>query len=77
MELRTDGVRCRESAGTGPVVLKVVPVAGAAFLCIDMDQILGASLSHTHYWYEVGMLKISEYHKPIRTNTLSFGYRYF
>ena len=25
----TDGVHCRESAGTGPVVLKVVPVTGA------------------------------------------------
>ena len=23
-----------------------------------MDQIIFASLSHTHYWYEVGMLKI-------------------
>ena len=25
MQLRTDGVHCRESAGTGPVILKVVP----------------------------------------------------
>ena len=23
-----------------------------------MDQIIFASLSHTHYWYEVGMLKV-------------------
>ena len=23
-----------------------------------MDQIICASLSHTHYWYEVGMLKV-------------------
>ena len=30
-QLRTDGVHCRESAGTGPTVLKVVPVTGAAF----------------------------------------------
>ena len=30
-QLHTDGVRCRESADTGPVVLKVVPVTGAAF----------------------------------------------
>ena len=22
-----------------------------------MDQLIFASLSHTHYWYEVGMLK--------------------
>ena len=29
-QLRTDGVNCRESAGTGPVNLKVVPVTGAA-----------------------------------------------
>ncbi|CAN0019808.1 unnamed protein product, partial [Ascophyllum nodosum] len=31
-QLRSDGVHCRESAGTGPVVLKVVPVAGTAIL---------------------------------------------
>ena len=31
-QLRTDGIHCRESAGTGPVVLKVVPVTGAAIL---------------------------------------------
>ena len=30
-QLRTDGVHCREDAGTGPVVLKVAPVTGAAF----------------------------------------------
>ena len=29
--LRTDDVHCRESAGTGPVVLKVVPGTGAVF----------------------------------------------
>ena len=29
-QLRTDGVHCRESAGTVPVVLKVVPVTSAA-----------------------------------------------
>ena len=23
-----------------------------------MDQVIFASLSHTHYWYEVGMLKV-------------------
>ena len=28
--MRTDGVHCRESTGAGPVVLKVVPVIGAA-----------------------------------------------
>ena len=30
-QLHTGGVHCRESVGTGPVVLKVVPVTGAAF----------------------------------------------
>ena len=29
--MHTDGVHCREFAGTGPVTLKVVPVTGAAF----------------------------------------------
>ena len=37
-QLRTDGVHCRESVGTGPVVLKVVPVTGAAFAGLTMDQ---------------------------------------
>ena len=31
-QLRTDGVHWRDSTGTGPVALKVVPVTGAAFL---------------------------------------------
>ena len=26
---------------------------------ITMDQLIFASLSHTHYWYEVGMLQVS------------------
>ena len=26
-----------------------------------MDQLICASLSHTHYWYEVGMLKVPAY----------------
>ena len=30
-QMRTDGVQCRESAGTGPVVLKAVPGTGAAW----------------------------------------------
>ena len=25
---------------------------------ITMDQLIFASLSHTHYWYEVGILKV-------------------
>ena len=68
-QLRTDGVHSRESAGTGPdpVVLKVVPVTGAAFLHVIMDQLICASLSHTHYWYEVGML-IAILHKYTPTH---------
>ena len=27
---------------------------------VTMDQLIFASLSHTHYWYEVGMLKVFE-----------------
>ena len=56
-QLRTDGVHCRESASTGPVNLKVVPDE----CCLGrspMDQLIFASLSHTYYWYEVGMLKV-------------------
>ena len=29
---------------------------------ITMDQLKFASLSHTHYWYEVGMLKVPAVH---------------
>ena len=43
--LRTDGVQCRKSAGTGPVVLKVVLVTGAAILQVAMDQLMCISLS--------------------------------
>ena len=38
--LRTDGVHWRESAGTGPEVLKVVGATGAAFSGITMDHVL-------------------------------------
>ena len=59
MQLRTDGVHCRESAGTGPVNLKVVPNECCLGRSpVTMDQLIFASLSHTHYWYEVGMLKV-------------------
>ena len=36
--MRTDGVHCRESAGIGPVNLKVVPATGAAFSCITIGR---------------------------------------
>ena len=43
--LRTDGVHCREFAGTGPVVLKVVRVTGTTALAgLTMDQLMHASL---------------------------------
>ena len=41
--LRTADFHCRESAGTGPVVFKVVPVPGAA-LQVTMDQQMYASV---------------------------------
>ena len=56
-QLRTDGVHCLESAGTGRVNLKVVPNECCLWQ-VTMDQLIGAFLSHTHYWYEVGMLKV-------------------
>ena len=43
-QLRTDGVHCRESADTGPVVFKVVPVTGAAILRVTTNQIMCAAL---------------------------------
>ena len=43
-QLRTDSVHCRESVGTGPIVLKVVPVTGAAILQVTVDQFICASL---------------------------------
>ena len=39
---------------------------------VTMDQLIFASLSHTHYWYEVGMLKVPAIFYNIRlrfTNT--------
>ena len=57
-QLRTDGVHYRESAGTGPVNLKVSSERVLPWQ-VTMDQLIFASLSHTHYyWYEVGMLKV-------------------
>ena len=55
---RTDGVHCRESAenraskpqGSSE---RVLPWQ------VTTDQLICASLSHAHYWYGVGMLKVS------------------
>ena len=49
---------CRESVGTGPVALKVVPVtgAGAAFSGFTMDQLMCTSLfPHLLLVNEVGI----------------------
>ena len=43
-QLRTDGVHCRESAGTRPAVLGEYPVTGAVFSGITMDHVMRASL---------------------------------
>ena len=39
---------------------------------ITMDQLIFASLSHTHYWYEVGMLKVRKLHSFIRSLCVCF-----
>ena len=43
-QLLTDGFHCRELAGTGSVVLKGVPVTGAAFSGVTIVHFLCASL---------------------------------
>ena len=40
VQLRTDGVHGRESAGIGPIVLKVVRVSGDTFSDITIDRFL-------------------------------------
>ena len=42
--MRTDGFHGQESAGTGPVVLEVVSVTGAAFSGFTMDQLICAAI---------------------------------
>ena len=39
---------------------------------ITMDQLIFASLSHTHYWYEVGMLKVPAVHDGIQSCGIKF-----
>ena len=64
-QLRTDGVHRRESVGAGPVSLKVVPNE-CCLGRVTMYQSKYASLSHTHSWYEVGMLKVpAKYIEPV------------
>ena len=51
-QLRTDDVNCRESAGTGPVIIKVVSVTGAAFK-IHHGPVVVVCIMYviTFYWY--------------------------
>ena len=58
-QLRTDGVHWRESADTGPVNLKVLPNE----CCLGRSPWTNSysPLFPTHYWYEVGMLKVPAY----------------
>ena len=59
-QLRTDGVHCQESAGTGPVNLKVVQFQTCAALAGHYG-LINMRLSFPHpllYCYEVGMLKV-------------------
>ena len=59
--MQTDGAHCRDFAGTGPVVLKIVRVTGAVFsgITITMDRPINAPLSFLnatilyYYRYEV------------------------
>ena len=57
-QLRIDGVHCRESAGTGPVNKPQGSSKRMLPWQATMDQLICASLSRTHYWYKVGMLKV-------------------
>ena len=62
---RLDGVHYREFAGTGPVIVNVVPVTGAAFAGGHHGPInVRLSFPHPLYYYRyvliVGMLKILE-----------------
>ena len=44
-QIRTDGIHCRGFADSEPVILKVVPVTGAAFSDITVGQFLCAFFS--------------------------------
>ena len=65
--LCTDCVHCRESVGTGPVILKVVRVTGAAFASPRTKCYCAALFSHTRYWYTVCMFKLSGVYQNIST----------
>ena len=60
-------LHCRESVGTGPVVLKAVRVTGAAFASRRTKCYCAPLFSHTHYWYTVCMFKLSGVYQNIST----------
>ena len=72
-QLRTDGVHCRESAGTGPVVLKEVRVTGAAFASPWTNYYCAPLFPPTHYCYKVSMFKSSRIYQNIITAVLFCG----
>ena len=43
---------------------------------VTMDQLIIASLSHTHYWYEVGMLKVPAVSGSTSSNMVVIIYCY-
>ena len=49
--MRTDGVHCRESAGTGPVNLKVISSKRVLTWQVTIDQLICSPFSHTHYYW--------------------------
>ena len=76
-QLRTDGLHCRESAGTGPVVLRVVRVRGAVFASQWTNYYCAPLFSHTLYWYKVSiMFKLSGVYQNISTAVLLYCFMY-
>ena len=65
-QLRTDGVHSRESVSAGPVVFKVVPVTGDAFLGITIGQFLYASLFPHPLLIFCGMCDTDKYRRRCR-----------
>ena len=56
--MHTDGVHCRESAGTDRASKPQGSSEQVLPWQVTLDQFICTSLSHTQYWYEVGMLKV-------------------
>ena len=54
------GVMCLIRLLVGPVNLKVVSYERVLPWQVTMDQLICASLFHTHYWYEVGISYVNQ-----------------